>query len=570
MVFKELNEIVKLICNPKNGDAIAYSRNNSKQHQRHISGKFLSEYLKQQAGFETDAEYSLRKENTQPYTKAIMEGVMKPFDKIFSARGGSRNIDISDNLRLDFAKKLNNVARGLSMREYMQTIWKPLVNIDCFGLLMVNSFLNEFGEKDSKVVYKSSFDLLDIGYSSFQKIEYIIFEPIELKVGEKKYLLYRVFDDNYDTMILFHGNDKTKLESYTAIEVGESFHGYKSFENVFTLNTETTVVPAIFISQRANAYDLKVNDTWISEAIPYANDFITDKLNNNLYKLKQGFPYVWEYATACPMCKGEGTIDVDKTCPKCDGTGVNPNRRISDRYIVPVPEEGDQTITPPAGYIQPDLETWKKQEETLDRLKKDIVESVWGNGTSVNNLTGKATATEVIVKAEPQMDRLELISNNAEIVENFITNLLGFYYYGNSFKGANIQYGKRYDVKSTTELWNEYLSSKEKDVDTFLLNELLAEYYYSLYKNAPEQLEKSVKALKVKPFFHLSIEQLNNIREFVVQSDYLGNLYFDSFWNSITPEERKNKTTEQLKEMLKTFIVQNIINNLKPVENGTT
>ena len=576
MVFENLQEIVKTINNPKNKKLINYAVEKSKRHNRHVTGLYLDEYLQKHEGYETEDEYRIRKQNTKPYTVSIMSAVMKPFDKIFSARGGSFEVQMTDKNKLkEFESIISNISHGLTLRDYMANFWIDRLNIDPFGILLLN--MPESNKPE--LVYKSCFDFYDIDFTSFQRVEYVIFNPEIAKIDNETYKIYRVLDDNFDYIVINKGqqSNSNSIDNWLIAPFDGDFLGYKSYKNYFTKDANSTILPAIFLSQRFDKANINCTDSWISEALPFADDYILDKVNNNIYKLKQCFPLAWEYSSACPVCNGEGTLTDGTTCQKCDGTGVDKNRKISDKRILPIPEIDTPAIVPPAGYVKPDLETWTKQEETLRELKWQIEEAIWGGGTAVNNLSSNATATEVNVKREPQIDRLYKISDNAEKIENFICNVIGFTVFGVSFGGVNVRYGKRFDTKTVSELWNEYLTAKEKNADTELLNELLYEFYYASYKNSPAELKRAETVMQLKPFFHLDTATVLTLKPNVDKVDYLGNVYFSEFWNSLTESEKNLKIDvlkQKLNEYVKTKEIEqpaqaDIINQLNN-ENGTT
>jgi hypothetical protein len=539
----DILDIKKSINTPKSQVFITRASEIYNKHDLHITGNGLHKYLDKIEGIEDNDAVSLRKALAKEATVPVMGNIVAQCNKIFTASGGGKFYDISSEQKKKlFIQKLDNATKGgESLNNWMQVFWQQKVNIDPNGIAFVE--ISENGER-AYVTYKSSGSIVDIQFTE-RTIESILLMFGETPDGKK---IYRYVDSFVDQLYVDNSGYPTLIDSI------DNFFGR---------------VPAIFLSNNPDTKTNKAFQTWVYESIPNADELLLDHTIYNIYKAKQGIPYVWEYQSECPTCEGSGYIETqDNTakCSSCTGTGINMNRTVGEVRYLPLPESGDIALTPPAGYVQPDLRTWDQMEATQDRLEKKMFTAVWGQYSDINKSNSNTTAYEVAIRSGNQKDKLDRISANAEDVETFITDLLGQFYLGNAYGGTIISYGRRYITQDSNQIWEEYTKALKDNVSSTELNQLLESYYYSLYAKNPKKLNESLNKLNTKPFFHYTPEQLQKMN--VAESDYLGNLYYDSF---IVEYEKTNSistsTISEIQTALNNYISSKSINILTNTES---
>ena len=322
-------------------------------------------------------------------------------------------------------------------------------------------------------------------------------------------------------------------------------------------------VPATFISDRL---DKKSNgfDSHISEAMIYADDMLLDYTIYKVYKTRIGIPATWEYARECGHCEGSGYVlekgQVEETkCRVCNGTGHNnANRDVSEIYVLPLPEDGDTPINPPKGYVVPDLDSWSKYEETIQMEARKMYESVWGESSVIQGDRRNITASELMVRDSSKENKLNEISDNEENVEKRLTDILGLFYYANSYQGAIISNGRHFDTKTVSELEKEYREAITANLPTTSLNDILESLYYTAFKRSPQKLNESLVKLHTKPFFHWPPDVIQNAN--VNEEDYYKNLYYDEFavWYNEKVERFGTTTIDRVRENLDKWIIDKI------------
>lgn len=538
MTFDSLGQIKSLIDSPINEHMLKRANELLVKHQLHVSGIGLDDYIDKIQGIENDDAVSLRRALGKVITQPETQKIITVQDKVFSARGGGRFYDLSNESQESFFKQeiLSDVKNGMSIRTYMSKIWKELVNVDANGLIMAEI------SQEGKVFfsYKASSEIHDIAFKGAQKIEYVIFKPEEKKDGN----YYRVIDDKFDYLIKIRGKEISIVEEQTY----PNPWGY---------------VPATFISDRldkqSNGYT-----THIQEAMIAADDMLLDYTIYKIYKTRIGIPLHWQYERECGTCEGSGTVldknsQTDIQCTSCGGHGVaNYNKDVSEIIVIPIPESDDVPIVPPAGFVQPDLESWTKYEETIEKEARKMYEVVWGESSVIESDRRNITATELVVRDNSKESKLNEMSDNEENVEQFLTDVLGDFYFSGSYKGSLVNNGRHYVTKSSEELLNAYKEGIQSELPTSQLNEIITDYYYSMYMRNPQKLNASLVKLQTKPFFHWQPAKMQDAN--VNELDYNKNLYYDEFsvWYELNKEKFGITTVEKVQSALDTWIVNKI------------
>jgi len=205
----ELKELVL----SKEPEWITEVKETTKKLAVHVNGDGTQEYLKQINDYENDDQFTLRKKLATS-NKSITSNLLRPVDKVFSAKGGSRLLNLnqtSKNKKLTEA--LSNVRHGLNIRKWIQNIQANKYYSDPAGIV--------FFEWDKNTTYPTikTIHCIKDYKSNGRKLDYVVFMPVErknpdgsIKVG--KYV--RVVDDAKDYMIYVKEKDITILEDETS------------------------------------------------------------------------------------------------------------------------------------------------------------------------------------------------------------------------------------------------------------------------------------------------------------------------------------------------------------------
>jgi hypothetical protein len=539
MIFQSIDEIKDKILHPENRDFINRGQEIKCKHELHVNGIGLDKFLKKLIGVENPKALALRKQLTDTFTVPIISNALKPVDKVFSARGTYRYYDFSDNGEAEM--KFKEILKAIQLDVFISQKWRNLSFVDPCGLIMLEV------EEDGISVepcYESIDCIHSIEFESQTRIDYVIFTPeIESNVST-----YRVIDDAYD---------------YIVIRKGDNFaiDQEKTIKNVFGY------VPACFISDRFDKKEDDCFDTYISESMVSCDQYLRDASIHEVYKVKQGFPYVWEISVACSKCGGSKVDDVGETCTLCSGTGIgNQTRDIADKIVIN-PDMADKDLRPVAGYIQPDLETWKQQTENLKSLEFRINAAIWGQDSAEVNRQNvrNTTAFEISVSKQGQYDKLTSISKCAETIEKFITDLIGKFYFPTLYKSSSINYSKRFNLQTPEEIFTHYIDAKKNGVNSTILGTIYEEYLNVLYENNKIELDTNLMKLWTKPLFHYTGKELSEFS--VDENDYKKNIYYDEF---IVEYEKTKPLYLSTIEEVQTKLDQFVTTKKQPIQQPNT
>ncbi len=516
------DQIIDFIKKPKNEALIKRAREIFKAHQLHVKGIGVTEFLARIEGYENETQATLRRKLAKATTVPLIGKEIDLQGKVFSAQGTSKYYQLSERNEKDFRHYLSeDVGDGLSMKEWMRDIWLDKLNYDCSGVIMGELPVEPSVVPEPYVTFKSIMDIHDY-YFKGNKVEYIILKKEIVSVGadgsEKKVTIYRVVDDAFDYLV------ELKDSAFRIV-------------NDSTIVNPWGYVPCKLIS---NQRDSKSNarTTYIWKAIDTCDEYLLDSSIHTITKKLHGFPRLWERQRACKKCKGEGYISYlgsDKITPErmdcgtCSGTGINTKDDVSDKVIVPtLTAQGQPDNIPAMGYVQIDNDTPKTQVEFLERLERMIHLAVWSNNEyDANYAKSDSTATGSLLNVQAIWDKLCLISENAQEVELFATNLIGQIRYASDYKGAVINYGKRYFIRTADEIEKLYIIAKEGGMPSHLLDAYIEELIYVRFGNDPVELEKQLKLNSIEPFIHMSAAELKTMG--VGQSDFFMKLYFTDY-----------------------------------------
>jgi hypothetical protein len=538
----EISQIVDLIQNPANKDLIDESRKYSDKCNLHVNGKDIDKFFELIKHYENEQQLALRKKYSRS-NKYIFNEMLRPLDKIFSARGGAKyyNIGGSDYKdEIKFRQILSDVRNGLSLDKWNQKVWLKKRIVDPNGILLLET------SKDGRncyPTYKSIYSILDYQYSGL-KIEYVIFEPEVDKEGVKR---YRVIDDKMDYIFIEQPivKDANQIRNISVSDEESFPHGYDKFPGIMIADTED---------------DLKgFKTSFIDNVIELAEEILVDNSVKIIFKFTQGFPAYWEIERSCSVCKGSGKIEA-KDCPHCLGTGVRTKKDISDKIIVTMDETGKAGAIPPAGYVSADIGTWEMMNKESELMSKLLHKSMWGTLAMISEKIYQ-TATGVVGDLQPVYDRLSPISSEAENIEKFFTDLMGKFYFRNLYKGSTIIYGKRFQIESPDQLLEKLAKAKQGNVPSQTVKNIYMEYLQSMYSNDIMEMSLQIKIFKLDLFPVFTVNELKDIG-FPLEELYK-KLLFDQWIVSLSNDKILTENLETLTSERDDYI------NLKIKSNAT-
>ncbi|MDC3237444.1 zinc finger-like domain-containing protein, partial [bacterium] len=324
----------------------------------HYYGTGLTEYLTQIQSLENETQVKLRRKYAIS-NQALLDSLFRPVDNAWSAKGGLISVDASEDTQDKLHEDIKESLGGGTIKDYLRNFWFDRFVTDPNGLIFME--VDDVGK--TFPTYKSIYHIRKMEVKGVTP-EYIVFEPHEIEEGETvlgkptKHDIKWIVDDAFYYKVKLSGDDAIILD-----QIPNSFGEVPAVQNSLIFDTETGVK----ISPIHKQSDL-------------LSSYLIDNSINNIYKKLHGFPVFWFYTGKCESCKGTGDVG-DKVCKSCNGSGQSMKRDVSDGIPLKTPKNAESpTIAPNvAGYIQPDLETWREQRTELDHLFNLIYYSMWGS-----------------------------------------------------------------------------------------------------------------------------------------------------------------------------------------------
>lgn len=496
----------------------------------HINGKHVDKYLKQIEGHENQQQYDLRK-RLATSNKFVFANLLRPVDKVFSARGGSKSFDLAgDAAAKAFKEKIQDVRYGMTARKYLQMVQANKYYSDPAGLMLFEV------TKDGQKTYPTLKSIQTIrNYNAEgRKVEWVLFEPYKVKNSEgvessEEY--FRLIDDAADYLVIKNGD---------SIYIDEE----QTYENAWG------EVPAIINSDQISP-DLTYSDSPVDVVVELADKYLRTNTIKNIHEFLHGFPFFWMYQKKCDSCKGTGEVS-GEVCKSCGGSGASLKRDVSDVTLLKTPNHKDAPVIAPnvAGYVVPPLDIPKEQREELGWLWQMMHFSIWGTSFEARD---NETATGRFLDVAPVNDKLGEFSDCFEYTEERMYDLMGKFYYPDTYKGAFVNYGRRYLMESPDAIWDKYLNAKDKKAPKSTLNHLLNQYYQSEFMNDIEMLTIMTKGMKLEPFVH---DDLQTIKEFINGQAILEKVYFSEWWENLEENYILVTSLEKLKADFMAFVAE--------------
>ena len=503
-------QAAKIIIERPNKKKIDAAQKYTQKLLMHIKGVGLDKYIEKIEGYEKQDVINIRKKYAVS-NQAMFSRIHRPTDKVFSAKGGSAYYNLGDAQTQEFKDYLGNIVFGYTLKQWLEVFWMPAVAYDPMGLIMIE--INQ--DNYAYPTYKSIMDIFEIQLTG-RNVEYVIFrDDVKVNATEKGAIdgtpVYRIVDDVSDRLVT--------VENGVLKEVpGETYPNY------------FMKVPATVIS---NIYD-PVKGMFVSaddDIIELADQFLREGSVKNIYKNYFGFPIAWGYQSACPECKGNKVLD-GRPCDHCKGTGIKSKRDPSEILQLPVPTSKDEPVLAPnvAGYITPDIQGWDKMTQELELLEDIMFETLWGTHQADDNAKSE-TATGRYIDTQPVNDKLNKFSDAEEMIETFVTNLLGQFKYGQGYKGASITAGRRYMIETPDEIWVKLQSARKDGAPTTALYDLFNDYLQSRYSSNAMEMQKMLKLAKIEPLPFVKYDEFARLQTFpdiILRRKY----WYESWLNS--------------------------------------
>lgn len=574
MATYEIGQIKKIILDNPNKKLIEKAREWRKSLMRHGYGLDVSGGLRRDQYFENSEIYTSRSEHPVS-NRDLFARLLQQEDMIFSARGGSTRFRLSEAEHKEMLNLISDVRYGMSLRTWVKNFGLNAYRWDPMSIIMME--IEETDPNSSNILtpkcyptYKSTEDIHDY-LPNGRRLEYVCFNLTKEQVkafgikdesantevnGDKpsentRTNYYRFIDDQKDVILKKDGKQVT----IAAIE------GKNPIINPWGK------VPAFIASDLIQFDEPKCFASPVQFIVELADCFFYDRSIRDLQKKYHGFAKAVEPLLKCPTCLGEG-VHKGSACPSCTipgqerGTGYKLQTKVSDKAMFPLEamSESGFDIKKIFTYITPDIESWNKQDMSLQDMENLMYFTYWGVQSSQKTVSAKGsgtvsgdatqeTATKTLSNLQPKYARLNATADWAEHTETMIADFIGEYWFDTSFKGSAISYSRNYILELPDDILNDFYDARSKGAPQQILISLLERYIQCLDQGNPMEAEKKRKLISVEPFPFSSVQQVEQSQ--LIRAELKAAKWFYPLWEStLLPVQVIETPIDKLRDQL--------------------
>lgn len=544
------DKIIKLIEKGVS-DNLYLARKKAKKVNMHITGKNVVDFLKRLDDYETHAQKLLR-EKLVKSNRSLFSFILRPTDKVFTAKGGSVSYNLPQEDIGMLSDKLSDIADGLDIKKYLKKVVKKHYFIDPNAVL----FIDVDGEGMLETHVVTSNDIMWYETKG-NVVKSIIFEPYRREISkeeqvrfnaisvdrlkrEQDKLYYRVIDSSTDRVFVNDGGRISEQTSSRSI----NYFGF---------------VPALILGDEKNPNE-DIFESFIADVIDDADALLRLVSTSTIHDLAHLYPRYWEYATECNRCKGEGTITVvvddvvssEEVCGSCGGDGYSHRTNPSDAKILQQPQDGEVVIAPNvAGFVSPDLMTAKFYQEKMDIDRNRMFQATWG--TTYQQGGKRETATGRFLDAQPVQDKLGDMSDTFAKMHKFMLDCYGKVLLRKRGYESYVSYGKRYILESPDDILKKYMEGTKTNISETVILDLRKQYFDAEYQSDTFELQKNIKLSNIEPFPTMTPGAVMALAS-LPEDDRLRKMYYSTWLNSLSEAEKVFLNEDQLRTSLDNYI----------------
>jgi len=532
---------------------ITQAREDHRVLKVHFYGEGKDEHLKKIEGLEGTTEFEIRKRYSMS-NQWLIEGWLRPFDNVFSAKGKTIDIDIpTEGAKTAFTKLIKDVKGGLTLDAYLKSIWKDNLIADPNGLIFLEV---KGGFDDHPANGRGYLTQKSINHIRKMKLhgtrpEYVMFEA-DVKISDVKeedgnqidkgYTLHWFVDDAYYYRLKVWAESEKKSEVVDKIVNSFGYVPAISNSNIVDTNRGFKISP-------------------IQKQVELLDKYLRNSSVHELFLAKHGFPVFWAYGNVtdtCNNCSGTGNSkdedgQIRGKCGNCKGQGYTYRKDVSDVVLLNPPKSKDAPVIAPnvAGYNGPKREVSEDQRAEEEWTKNNLYFSFWG--TTMEKGTNE-TATGRFIDIQPVRNRSDDFADLVDEVGTDVLKMFGDLYAPLSFKGASYAVGRRFIIETPDQIWQKYLNAKKEGASELVLNQLLAQYFETEYQTNDMLRDYFIKVALLDPMPHSTISEALSM---AVPEDFKNQkIYLSEFLHTKTMVEVVEKDLGVLKTELSQFITE--------------
>ena len=254
----------------------------------------------------------------------------------------------------------------------------------------------------------------------------------------------------------------------------------------------------------------------INSIVPRLNKAAREDNDLDVSVVRHLFPEKWEFSSGdCKACHGIGKVpsaNGEIVCGTCNGVGRIVTSPFQSHVITPAKIEDQQVPTPPAGYIDKDIEIVKLQDERIEKHMYKALASINMEFLSKTPMSESGIAKEV--------DRDELNNFVYSIAEDLVQIMDKIYFIGYDYRYMviipineerhamlpKVNVPEKYDMLSVNYLIDEYQKAKAAKMNPVIINKMEQDIATKKYSTDPDMAQEINTIIKLDPFSGMTSE----------------------------------------------------------------
>ncbi len=432
------------------------------------------------------------------FTTGVVGKVYNNLEKVYNAGDSAIEYDFVDSeSRDDWEAYRSDILKASSVwEEKGWQMFKSAIN----SVLIVDLPVEQEGDKPSPYFYW--LNIADVRDYELKDgvIQWIIFNQLGSKIA--------VFDDM--SYRVFQLNDKGEIEGAALVESSHllgycpatffwntSISQSKPWLKKSPLTKELTQLDwLLFFSTAKKQLD-------ISGAYPIYSAYREDCY----YQDAEGNACENGYIT---ISKSDDTTTTIK-CPKCSivkqiGPGT--------LWSVPMPKERDDPdLRNPISMLSVDVNSLEYNRDEVVRMSEDVFSSIVSGGSSESTKQAM-NADQVASNFASKTTVLKSIATNFARAQTFVDDTICLLRYGrDKYLGSSINWGSKFYLYSTEELYSKYEQAKKNGSNDSELDAISLQIVETEHKNNPTQLQRALILRELEPFRHKTLTEVLTLNE---------------------------------------------------------
>lgn len=480
-----IDELVNIFTNKRPGFFYTKSVEKHEEFLPHSDGKKPLRIIDKQRPNEPDIVKAFRLDIWEPITKPTFSRVLSSLNKI------RRSSDWSISYPKEQFPKIKN---GEELNEYCENKYPYFTSVTnwIFSVLFKQYLIDP---NAVILVIPLNADIVDqSGYLEPFTYIYNSCDVLDFHTGE--YAILRrnegctYFDDKGDMRIgkSFYVITTTNIDRYDQIDEKENYDVTQYAHNLDWLPAFKT--GGIICESEENNF---LYESRISGILPNLNEAVAEYTDLQAGKRLHIYPERWEFSQhECSKCKGTGILVNSNwragmpasarqtTCDNCVN-GYIPSGPFSKMIVRPI-KAGDAAIpTPPAGYIQKEIDIIRLMQESIDRHIYRALSSINFQFLEETPLNQSGTAKEV--DKEELNNTVHSIAEDLVYLMDKIYKTIAYYRYSNLYSKEEIDnmlpviaVPEHFDLISSQYMQEEIKRAHDANLNGILISEMEVEF----------------------------------------------------------------------------------------------